>query len=148
MVKLTKEDKEYIGYASKMIPYDVSIEDRFISVPQGQELEAKENLSVQHLINKFNFSIQSAIGLEPKKVYDPVLRTNPIKSDQPKEVFTMPKKGEIWLDEYDKSRKYFDWVKEGKYRVKFLGEMRPDRTFIEQEIINLIKNGSLKIELK
>ena len=148
MVKLTKEDKNYITLSAKMIPYPVDLEFGHISVPVGQEKEAWENLTVRHLINKFDLKIQTAISVELNKVYDPKLRSKPVELEKEKECFVRPKKGEIWLDSCDNSRKYFDWVKEGKYRVKFLNELRPGRTFIEQEIINSLKNGCLKIEVK
>jgi len=71
---LTKEEKkqnEYFVNAQKIFRWPIILEGRFIEVPSDEWGEARENLSVQHLLNQHKFSLQDTIAYTPQKVYEP-----------------------------------------------------------------------------
>lgn len=68
---------EYFRNAEKMIPWKLTVEsvtengktreDRYIDVPSSQWDEAKDNLTVRHLIKEHGFVIQDCIPYETRK---------------------------------------------------------------------------------
>ena len=64
----------YLELAAKQIPYPVNIPEKYLSVPEPELQQAKENLMVQHFLNA-GFHIQSCIGDVPRtQVFDPSIR--------------------------------------------------------------------------
>lgn len=72
-----KDNIEYFRNAEKMIPWKLTVEsvtengvkreDRYISVPSSQCNEAKDNLTVRHLIKEHGFVIQDCIPYDTRK---------------------------------------------------------------------------------
>lgn len=68
---------EYFRNAEKMIPWKLTVEsiteggkkreDRYIDVPSAQWDEAKENLTVRHLIKEHGFVLQDCIPYETRR---------------------------------------------------------------------------------
>lgn len=102
MVK-EKDMTEYYRQAGKMIKWQLNynivngVPEKFIDCPANEWPEAKENLTVQHLMNQHGFVLQDCIPVY-NKVFDPELITKnlrPIPKDKPKEGFKCGDKFEI-----------------------------------------------------
>lgn len=91
--------KSYLQNCAKMIKWPVNLEDKFISVPVGQEDEAEDNLMVSHL-KGHGFKIQLAIpdAITETKVFDPELAMKdkrPIPKEKAVEGFAKGDKFEV-----------------------------------------------------
>lgn len=139
----TYPEMDYINKCALYIPYEIDASRALILVPPDHSERYRDNLHVLHLINQFSFSAQITIGakLIPIKSFDPVLRSAPVKSSDEPEPVTMPKRGEIWKDSNDATRKYIDKVDKGTFRVKFLNSLINDKTFKASDIEFLVRSG-------
>lgn len=138
--KFSKSEIEYICKCAKMIKWPVDHNSMGISVPHTTIEEAQDNLTVQHLINKFGFYIQSAIEVPENKVFDPVLRSVAPKQD---DSVVMPKRTEVWVRKSKKERLYMKSIDKGMYAVAYLNDIRSDSKISEDAIRDLVIIGDL-----
>lgn len=143
----TKEQVLYIEHAAKMMPYNIDIISAYIYVPHDMIDKAEENLTVQHLRNKFGFIIQSTIDSNLKDVFNPVMQSAPIvKAVEIGEDLPLPKKGQIWVDNRDGIKWYFESVIKDVYHFKFLHSLKNDSKLSASSIQSLVNAGILTKE--
>lgn len=148
----TQPEMDYINQAVKFIPYEIDVIRATILIPPDHADNYRDNLHALHLVNQFGFTAQITIDAKLIEVtaFSPIMRSAPVKSSDEPEPITMPKRGEIWKDTNDATRKYIDKVDEkaGTYRVKFLNSLLNDKTFKASDIEFLIRSGYMVRESK
>lgn len=82
--KVKADSLAYFQSAAKMMPWSITVEhstiagqkreDRFINVPSDDWEEAREHLTVRHLMKFHNFVIQDTIICDKKTVYNPEIK--------------------------------------------------------------------------
>ena len=138
----SKEQVVYIEQASKMMPYNICITSAYIFVPHDMISQAEENLTVQHLRNKFGFILQTTIDNNLKDVFNPVMGNN-IDYPQIKNKIDieLPKKGEIWLKGTE--RLYFSILPKDLYEVTYLGSLKGKSKITRSSVESWVVNGLL-----
>lgn len=138
----SKSEIAYIEQASKMMPFSVDIQKSEINVPHHLFEEAKENLTVQHLISKFKFVLQSCIDAPLKTVFDPELKSSPIKKEENLTNVRLPVRGETWIYNGNE-RWYFKVLPKDMFEVDFLGSLKSSKKIEKKQVEKLIREGSL-----
>lgn len=88
--QFTVDQVKYLQRASKRTLYDVDVMKAQINVKPEDLEEAKEDLTVMHLINQFQFSLQASIYADkrdPSVIFDPALKARRVTEPERLQVY-------------------------------------------------------------